>query len=376
MEFKTYIGTKVFFGKGCLGKNKSELKGLGVRCFIVTGKTSGKASGALEEITRVFDELEILYYIYDKISNNPSFEDISKATAEAKEWKADFIVGIGGGSPLDAAKAVAVMAVNDMEVIDLYKNVFTNLPLPIVAIPTTAGTGSEVTPYAILSRDDLQTKMSFGNDSTFPKMSFIDPQYTMSMPYDITVNTALDAFTHALEGYLSKRSVAYSDMLATEAIKIFGECLQKLSKREFDIVLREKLMYLSMLAGMVISHTGTTIMHGLGYNLTYFYNVPHGLANVYFMGEYLVFNYENSREKIDNVLSLLGVTCIDEFMDIVDTMFEKNIIISNNEIEIFADITMKQRSTGQNIRNVSKEDLCKIIENSLRIKSKEVSKHG
>ena len=372
MKFNSYIRTKVFFGTGCLYENKTALKEVGKRCFIVTGKVSGRVSGALDDLIKVLCELDIEYCIFDTMSNNPSLEDISVASKEATKWKSDFIAGVGGGSPLDASKAVAVLAINNIEAIDLYKNTYEKRPLPIVAIPTTAGTGSEVTPYSILSRDDLKTKMSFGNEDTYPVISYIDPKYTMSTSYNITVNTALDAFTHALEGYLSKRSTPYSDIFALEAIKLFGECIPKLREKELSLGLREQLMYFSMLSGMTIAHTGTTIMHGLGYNLTYFYQVPHGLANIYFLKEYLKFNYSESQEKIDKVLSLLGFSSIEEFMGVVNAMVSKDIEISKEELNCFAEITMMQKSTLQNIRAVTKDDLSKIIEKSLAIKKEEV----
>jgi len=362
MQFGFKIGTKVLFGKGCLIQNKELVAKCGKRALIVTGKNSAKASGALSHVEEILKEYNIDYSIYDRVENNPSLENVAEGGKAAREFKADFIIGIGGGSPLDASKAIAVLAVNDIEPLDLYKNVFENKPLPIVAIPTTAGTGSEVTPYSILTRDDIKTKMSFGNEDTFPKLAFIDATYTESMPYETAVDTAVDALSHAMEGYLSKRSTPVSDVLALEAMKVFSECTNAIIDNNIDFNIREKLLYVSMLGGMVISHTGTTIIHGLGYSLTYFKGIPHGRANGYFMQEYLKFNYEAVGEKINKILELFKVSSIDEFGDIIEKMVKKDLSLSSEEIKNYAALTMKQRSTSYNARQVNEKDLVEILE--------------
>ncbi|WP_010681134.1 iron-containing alcohol dehydrogenase family protein [Acetivibrio cellulolyticus] len=362
MQFGFQIGTKVLFGKGCLITNKALLNKFGKKALVVTGKGSAKASGALDDVEEILKEYKIEYSIYDKVENNPSLENVAEGGKIARELNVDFIIGIGGGSPLDASKAVAILAANDIEPLELYKNVFDNKPLPIIAIPTTAGTGSEVTPYSILTRNDMKTKMSFGNEDTFPKVAFIDAAYTESMSYETTVNTAVDALSHAMEGFLSRRSTPVSDALAIEAIKIFGECAEALIDNNIDFSVREKLLYVSMLGGMVISHTGTTIIHGLGYSLTYFKDIPHGKANGLFMREYLKYNYNAVNEKINKVLELFKVSTIDEFGDIIDKMLKNDINLSSEEIQLYASLTMKQRSTSYNAREVAEGDLIDILE--------------
>lgn len=366
MNFRFKIGTKVLFGKGCVRENKALFKDFGKRALLVTGKSSAKRSGALDDVIEVLKEYGIDYEIYDSVSNNPSLENVKEGAEEARKFDADFIIGIGGGSPLDASKAIAVLAQNDIEPVDLYKNVFENKPLPIVAIPTTAGTGSEVTPYSILTRNDIKTKKSFGNEDTFPAIAFIDAHYTESMSYDITVDTALDAFTHALEGYLGRKSTPLSDVLAVEAIRIFGECIGSLLNNRFDFDARQKLLYMSMLGGMVISHTGTTIIHGMGYSLTYFKNIPHGRANGLLVKEYLKYNYEVSKGKIDNVLSLLGLSSIDALGEIIERLVPDKLVLTKEEIALYAGLAMKQNSTLSNVRLVAKEDMEGILKNVIK----------
>lgn len=357
MQFKYYIRTKVFFGKGCMFQNKTELCRFGRKALIVTGGRSAKESGVLSDICNIFDEFKIEYGIFDRVENNPSLETVTEGGKTARDFKADFIVGIGGGSPLDAAKAIAVLAVNDMDPTGLYSNTFANKPLPIIAIPTTAGTGSEVTPYSVLTRKDLQTKMSFGNEDTFPALAFMDAAYTESMPYDVTVNTAIDALCHAIEGYLSRRSTPVSDLFAIEAVDIFRQCLDRLINNNIDFDTREKLLYMAMLGGMVISHTGTTIIHGMGYSLTFYKDIPHGRANGLLLAEYLKFNYDSAKDKIDNLLKLLGKDDIGQFGKAISPLLGAGPLLNSSEVDNYSAITMQQRTTSFNIRNVTVSDI-------------------
>ncbi len=361
MKFNYNIGTKVIFGKDCIKQNRQVLSVYGKKALIVTGKKSGKESGALDDVADALSAEGIAFDIYDRVENNPSLDNVAEGGAMARNCGADFIIGIGGGSPLDASKAVAVLAANEMEPKELFTNKFKSAPLPILAVPTTAGTGSEITPYCILTRSDLQTKMSFGNDATFPRIAFMDAGYTESLPWAVTVNTAVDALSHAVEGYLGRRSTPVSDIFAVEAVKSFGECLPNLMDNRIDLSVREKLLYAAMLGGMVISHTGTTIVHGMGYNLTYFMDIPHGKANGFLMKEYFKFNYGSAKEKIDRIFNCLNVSDVEEFGRIMDVLLPDRPKLSREEIEQFSSLTMQQRSTLNNIREVSKPDVEEIL---------------
>lgn len=361
MNFSFYLPTRILFGKDCVAGNKEELGRLGTRVLIVTGKRSGRESGALQDISNALDSLGLKYEVFDKVENNPSLRTVEEGGRAARRMGADLIVGIGGGSPLDASKAVAVLGTNEMDPMELYKNVYPHKPLPVVAIPTTAGTGSEVTPYVILTRDDLETKMSFGNRDLFPVLAFMDPRYTQSMPWDVTVDTAVDALSHAMEGYLSKASTPASDMLAMEAISLFGRCLPDLEAGHVEGETREQLLYAAMLGGMVISHTGTTIVHGMGYNLTYFKGFSHGRANGVLMAEYLRFNRGHAAEKVDRLLRVMGLRDIEEFDCRMRKLLPADIHLEDGEISKYASITMKQKSTSRNPRPVTADDIAGIL---------------
>lgn len=365
MQFKFQSATKILFGRNCLKGNKDELKKYGKRAAIVTGRSSGRASGALDDIISVMEELGISYFIYDKVENNPSPETVKDGGIKAAGFKTDFVVGIGGGSPLDAAKAIAVLAVNDIEPLELYKNVFENTPLPVITIPTTAGTGSEVTPYSILTRKDLQSKLSFGNEATYSKITFMDPRYTESMSCELTVNTALDTLSHAIEGYTSRRCTPLSDVIALETIKIFGQCLDSLLKKDISMEVRDKLLYMSMLGGMVITQTGTTIVHCMGYILTYFRGLHHGKANALLLEEYLKFNRDVLKEKIENILAAIGMMTIDEFGEAVNKLIIRGDRFSEEELSKFASIAINRKGPAFNMKSVTEEDMLEMFKKSL-----------
>ncbi|HEX2945125.1 MAG TPA: iron-containing alcohol dehydrogenase family protein [Clostridia bacterium] len=362
MQFKFHMPVKTYFGEGCLLKNGSELSKYGRKAVIVTGGHSARLSGALSDVCSILEQLDIAYAIYDKVQNNPTLDNVREGGILARENGAGFVIGIGGGSPLDAAKAVAVLAVNDMEPEQLFTNDFKVSPLPVIAIPTTAGTGSEVTPYSILTRTDKQTKISFGTPETFPAIAFLDPHYTESQPLKVTINTAVDALSHSMEGYLGKRRTPAADILAREGIKLFGSCLESLRSANIGPRTREMLLYASMLGGMVIAHTGTTIMHGIGYNYTYFKGIPHGEANGYLMAEYLRFNYSCAKDRIDDMLQLMGLKDIDELDTVLAELIGRAPGLTREEISLYAAITMTQKSTATNIRPVEAQDLEGILE--------------
>ncbi len=357
-------------------QGRDDLGRLGRRAFIVTGINSGRLSGALDDVLSVLDGKKTECFIYDKTPNNPSLEDVKHAGRAASEWGADFIIGIGGGSPLDTAKAVAVLAVNDTDPIELFKNEFETRPLPIAAIPTTAGTGSEVTPYSILTRDDLRTKMSFRNPALFPVYAYLDPRYTISLGRNVTVNTALDALCHAVEGYVCKRSMPVSDILAAESIRLIGGCLDRLGNMsgeadghpDLDYQTRETLLYASMLAGMVISQTATTVVHSLGYSLTYFEDIPHGMANGFLLKAYLEFIAADccggGGTKVAEVLDLLGVKSLGMLGAAVEKLLGRYRPKNAGAFHEYAMIAQKQRSMYNNIRDVGTNDLIEILEKS------------
>lgn len=290
---------------------------------------------------------------------------VEAGAAAARRFRPDMLVAIGGGSPLDASKAVAVLATNDIPTIKLYDGNYSAAPLPILAVPSTAGTGSEVTPYAILTDSERQTKRSFSSPDLFPRVAFLDARYTQSLPHSVTVDTAVDALSHCLEGYLSNRSTPAADALALEGIACFGAAINALTAGTVLLADREKLLYASLLGGMVIAHTGTTIVHALGYSLTYFKNVPHGRANGILLGEYLRFIEPVAAERIACVLRAMKISNIGDFHELLNKLFPERLELTEQELEQYAAIAEKSASLGYTARKPGHEDLKHLLRASL-----------
>ena len=214
--FAYYMPTKVFFGKACVAQSGDVLADLGRKALLVTGRHSAKVNGSQAAVVEKLDELGISWFLFDEVENNPSVATIRKAAAFASEKGVDFVIGIGGGSPMDAAKAIALVCTNELDDEHLFMGPYRK-PLPIVAVPTTAGTGSEVTKVSVLTNPKAGTKQSINTPLIFPTYAFVDPAFTESVPETVTVDTAIDALSHAVEGYMSTASTPMSDVWAEEA---------------------------------------------------------------------------------------------------------------------------------------------------------------
>ncbi len=293
MNMNFYVNTKVITGVDCVKQNTDKLFELGKKCLIVTGASSAKKCGALDDVLQALEANKIKYEIYDKIRQNPTVESCFEAGVFAREIVADFILGIGGGSPLDASKAIAVVASNpnineDM----LYSMEWGKSPLPVVAVGTTAGTGSEVTGVAVIT-NSKGLKKSFRNDLSYPVLSFGDPKYTISLSDEFTRSTAVDALAHCVESFFNRSANDISKSFAVSGIKKLVKVFDKIAlngTEVLDINDREELYNASLFGGLAISVTGTAFPHALGYFLTENYGVAHGTACAVFLNKFIDYN--------------------------------------------------------------------------------------
>ena len=301
MNMNFFVNTRLITGVDCVRNNAERLGFCGDRCLIVTGASSAKKCGALNDVTVALDSIGVEYEIYDKICQNPTVESCLEAGKIAFEMNADFIVGIGGGSPLDASKAIAVVAANpDITEEKLYSMDWKEQPLPVVAVGTTAGTGSEVTSVAVIT-NSKGFKKSFRNDLSYPVLSLGDPKYTLSLSESFTLSTAVDALAHCVESFFSRSANDISKIYAVAGVrkllKVFDKIIAE-STEALTIEDREELYNASILGGLAIAITGTALPHALGYFLTENYGVAHGTACAVFLNEFVDYN-----EKIKSELS-------------------------------------------------------------------------
>jgi alcohol dehydrogenase class IV len=293
------MATELRFGAGRLAELTDGLASCGVeKPLVVTGARSAKESGLLDRVLELAPGAEV----YDGVEENPTDRQCDEAGAYCRERACDGVVALGGGSPMDAAKAVAVLARNDGPCRDCFgSQEYDNAPLPIIAIPTTAGTGSEVTPYAVLVNAAEGKKSTLKNPALFPRIALLDPELTVSMPREVTVSTGLDALSQAMEGMLSKKATPIGDALALQTVVLVARWLPQAADRPGDIEARAGMLYAATLSGMIIAQSGTTLVHGMGYYLTLEAGIPHGLANALLLAP--VFQY-NARFEPDKVATL------------------------------------------------------------------------
>lgn len=293
MKFSVDIPVKIISGRGCIGANRREL-GLGGHAAIVCGRHGAAASGALGDVTAALDALGTAYDIFDGALPNPPLSSAYDIGCRAAACHADFVIGIGGGSAMDTAKAAAAFAANSsIAQTDIFDpSALAHEPLPLVLIPTTAGTGSEANPYSVLTLPDGRHKKTYAGRGAWARVAFLDPSYTSSVGRESTISTALDAIAHAMESYLSPRSDALSRMLALYAGSAIWDVISEYPDSYTD-EMRDALAYASCAAGAAISITGTGFPHPLGYSLTLLDGIPHGRACAVFHGDYIEYNQKN-----------------------------------------------------------------------------------
>lgn len=301
--FHFFSPTEIRFGEGCLHTLAEAVAPLGAAPLIVCGRSSARATGLLDQITALLPSARI----FEGVQENPGTAICETIAAECLAQNRDLIIAVGGGSVLDAAKAAAGLARNPGACADFFgTDTFTAGALPIVTIPTTAGTGSEVTPYAVLTSEAENTKRTIGGRALFPKLAMLDPTLTVSLPKTYTAWTGLDVLSQAMEGYVSRKATPLTDALALECSRIVYEALPEVVANGDDIEARGRMLYASALSGIIISHTGTTLVHGMGYYYTLHCGVAHGLANALLLAPVFQYNARHLPEKVARLAACLG----------------------------------------------------------------------
>lgn len=361
-----HMPTKVVMGKNCIQDNSELFKVYGDTAIIVTGRSSAKTNGSEKDVVTALEKEGIDYIIYDQVMSNPTVACVYEGAQVARVTKAKFVIAIGGGSPMDAAKAIALLALDYLPEAQLFDNNRHHKALPIIAVPTTAGTGSEVTQYAMITNDVLETKSALASPILFPQIAFMDATYLMSLPKRITINTAIDALSHSVEGMLAVRANPISDALAKDSIgkvmQVLGD-IQKMYDQPFDLSYeqREKLLLASMLGGMVIAQTGTTAVHAMGYSLTYFRQIDHGRANGLLLGHFMKLIEKEAPALVKSVLKAMKIETVDMYIDLMEIFLEEKETMTKAEIEKFSDRAARTPNMKNCIVVPTKEGLASVF---------------
>lgn len=296
----TVVGTNV------LGEAAPLLKKMGNKAFIVTGRHVA-VSDMMKQLTALLDENGIDCVIFDGITGEPTDTMIENGVEMLKSSGCDFIIGIGGGSPLDSAKAIAAMAVNEGSIADYNGKEITGEILPLAAIPTTAGTGSEATKFTVITDSEKGIKMLLKGDVLVPKLAIVDSSFTVGAPKSVTSATGLDALTHAVEAYTSRKAFSMTDTLALSAVKRIMKYLPIAYREPDNSLAREQMSVAALEAGICINNSSVTIVHGMSRPIGALFHVPHGMSNAMLLKECLSFAVSGAYEKFANLGRETGV---------------------------------------------------------------------
>lgn len=361
-----YMPTKVRLGRGCVRAASDELREIASTWLVVTSAHAARSCGALEDVEAALTKAGAAWAVFDQVTENPDIACVYEGALLAMARNADGIIAIGGGSPMDAGKAIALLARNpSLPRERLFLGPYPGGALPVVCVPTTAGTGSEVTRAAILTNDVAHTKSSLSTPLIFPTLALVDARYLASVPRRVMVNTVIDALSHAVEGFLSAGANPVTDALALDAVGRIAGVLAALKAGTVGAEAHESAMAASTEAGMVIANTGTTAVHALGYSLTYVRGIPHGRANGLVLPSWLAWLDARMPTRVERVLGALGVRSVEEFDGILDDLIGEREHLSGDEISEFAG----RAAQAGNIANCpiapSADDLAAILRQSL-----------
>lgn len=361
MDFSFHLPTEIIYGCGKVKELKQIIDKDVRNILIVTDKNVFERSGMQDSVLKQLRDYRV--EIFDEVEQNPSFDTVNKGAQIAREKDVQLILGIGGGSPIDTAKGIAAFKTNRDNIKDYMEGKALQYdPIPVVSIPTTSGTGTEVTPYAIFTDIENARKMCLSSPKIFPQYSIIDPELTYSMPEHIIVNTGVDALTHAIEAYLSTITFPLNDMFAINAIKIVIENLNLASKKDKEAM--NKMAYASMLAGISISHASTILLHIMGYPLTVFHDIPHGKANGILLPAFFDFMKKKSysEEKVNRLEKMFevygGVNNYINRLNINTKLSSYG--IKKEEFEKFAQDTIVKDDIKITPADITKEDIIDI----------------
>lgn len=369
-EWRYHNPVKIHFGSGIIDNLPDFVSGKAV--LVTTPGTTRR------EITQRISKLlgASLVALFDKVEPNPTFETIKAAYGELKQVEYDIIIAVGGGSAIDTAKAVAAIEASGSEDwIDEHLKRGVPIPVPfnpkpVIAIPTTAGTGSEVTMWATIWDMEEKKKYSISHPSLYPKRALLNPELTLTLPEKETIYSGLDALSHAMESIWNKNHNPVSDTFALKAVELVRKYLPKLRHDPGNIDLRTSLLRASLFAGLAFSNTKTALAHSISYPLTAHFNIPHGLACALPLPHLLRFNGDKAFERVAIMASALQAdTAVESMAAKIDRIFKRIGIksslidygIDKSKSDLIADSSITTGRADNNIVDFNKSDLADLI---------------
>jgi alcohol dehydrogenase class IV len=368
----------VFTGQGALDKASEDIKLLGKKALIVTDDVMIKLD-SISNITNLLDKLEVNYSIYHDVNGEPTDVMVNNGIKQYKDNNCDFLIALGGGSPIDTMKAIGAMITNSGEINDYLGKIIEKETPPLVAIPTTAGTGSEATQFTIITDTEKNIKMLLKGPYLIPTIAVIDPIFTITSPKNVTSSTGLDALTHAIESYTSKLVQPMSEIFSLSAVKkIFDNLLEAYNNGK-NVNARTEMSIAALQAGIAFNNSSVTIVHGMSRPIGALFHVPHGLSNAMLLTDCLDFILSGAPDKFCTLARTIGVyeknmsdiQAGEKFIEAVRNLctklnvqtlqkfgVEKSIFMEN--LDKMAEDALQSGSPQNTRREVKKEDIIEI----------------
>ena len=379
-QFSFELPTRIEYGVGVISKLGNELRLLKAQKVAIITDPGIIKAGLLDKITSILKEEKLLYNVFDGVDPNPKDRNVESGARAVRSFKADAMVAIGGGSVIDCAKAIGVLVSHGGERIKDFegRTKVKKLILPFVAVPTTAGTGSEVTFSAVITDTENNYKMTVRSPYMAAKVAMLDPELTVTVPPHITASTGMDALTHAIEAYTVKVSEPVSDALALYAVELITHNLARAVKGGGDIEARACMLVGSLLAGVAFSHSDVGSVHCMAEALGGMYDAPHGVCNAVLLPYVMEYNAEFCVEKYARIAKAMGETFetsqegamkaverVKKLAKEVDLPSFKSLGVKESDLETLADMAARNISTDSNPREMSKEDYLVLFKKAL-----------
>jgi alcohol dehydrogenase class IV len=378
-----YLPTRVISGVGCLGALGQRTVAFGSRAMLVCGTHSLRASGQLDRARGLLQEVDVTLVVYDAVAGEPTLDIIQAGLDLARRSQAEVVVGIGGGSAMDTAKAIAGLYTHPGIVDDYFGKArqVSGGGLPWIAVPTTAGTGAEVTKNAVLVSRNHEAKSSLRHDAWYADFALVDPEMTLTAPPHVTAASGADALTQAIEAYTSIAASPVTDALAEQAIARIGRSLVRAHQDGSDLDARADMLYASTLTGMAFANARLGGVHGMAHPLGYRYHIPHGAVCGLLLPYAMSYNLEYAQAKYASVARLLGAavdgldtgTAAERAVERVRDLFAaidipvhlRSFGVEEADLPSVAEESMSSSSLKHNPRPLSAEDVQAILKTAM-----------
>ena len=373
-----YMPALNVMGSGCLVEAINYIKEQGFTQGLIVSDSVLNEIGVVKKFTDLLDEQNIASVVFDKVQPNPTVSNVNAGLELLKQHDCDFVVSLGGGSPHDCAKGIALVASNggviaDYEGVDQSKKP----QLPLIAINTTAGTASEMTRFAIITDENRHVKMAIVDKHTTPMLSVNDPSLMVGMPASLTAATGMDALTHAIEAYVSIAATPITDAVALKAIELIQAYLPTAVKDGQNIEAREQMAYAQFMAGMAFNNASLGYVHAMAHQLGGFYNLPHGVCNAVLLPHVQRYNAAVCPARLKDIANSLGVNVLEMSEEqgakaaiiAIEDLSKKVGIpaglevlgVKTDDISLLADNALKDVCGLTNPKQASHEEICTIF---------------